>query len=491
MHAESEKEDHQNFERGINRVKKTHAIIFALISFIIMGLMILCTGCGGGSGGGGGSVGGGDGFIAPTQPTGPTAPVTPVTPVTTGGRGSFHVKINAPHHDQSSQKSKVIPYDTESLQVVITGDGIPLAVPVTGTIPDISVTQDLTIPDIPTGSHIATITLYDGDGTIMAQRKHCFYLRANTIEDAGNIDLGVALMPDGTGGYSASPDIIDVPIGTTLFFENWDDAYGHAVTVADNYHPPLTLGCAAINEMQEAVEPNTPASYSFGTILFANAGFWKYTGADYTGNASARILTYDVPKLTSITPPLDLNHDTDVSFSLVGTCFGTSQDMVDGTVQFFDINTGLPAGTVTITAWGDQLITGIVNIPESRYRVVVTVRGQDTIDLVDFTSGDYVELETITPDTDSSNASSLVSFTLDGTHFGTQGAPSKVEFRDVDTGTVVAATIATWTDTQITGTVTIPGGKWLVIVTDNHNQSTIDDVVYFYKGVGSWTGTVQ
>ncbi|MGV8118948.1 MAG: hypothetical protein AB2L14_04200 [Candidatus Xenobiia bacterium LiM19] len=85
-------------------------------------------------------------------------------------------------------------------------------------------------------------------------------------------------------------------------------------------------------------------------------------------------------------------------------------------------------------------------------------------------------------DYDTKTASSTVTFTLTGTGFGANQAAvsGKVEFKNVDAAGTVEATVSTWNDTTITGSIDIPQGTYRVIVTADGRES-VGKVIY-YKG---------
>jgi len=83
---------------------------------------------------------------------------------------------------------------------------------------------------------------------------------------------------------------------------------------------------------------------------------------------------------------------------------------------------------------------------------------------------------------DSENDSSEVSFSVFGSHL--MGTGATVTFTDVDFGTVYTGTVNSSTDGELKGTITIPGGKYVINVTVGGKTST--EVVYFYKGSGTY-----
>ncbi|MEQ8191979.1 MAG: hypothetical protein ABRQ39_28700 [Candidatus Eremiobacterota bacterium] len=75
-----------------------------------------------------------------------------------------------------------------------------------------------------------------------------------------------------------------------------------------------------------------------------------------------------------------------------------------------------------------------------------------------------------------------MNFSVSGSHLS--GTSVNVTFTDVDSGTVYTGTVNSFTDVELEGTITIPGGKYLIEVTVGGKTST--DVLYFYKGTGTY-----
>ena len=111
----------------------------------------------------------------------------------------------------------------------------------------------------------------------------------------------------------------------------------------------------------------------------------------------------------------------------------------------------------------------------------VTVYGPQLLSIVDGDGNDY----------DPDDASTLVQFTLTGQDFGPDQASVSglVTFYDTATFTGQAATINTWSDTEITGEITIPGEKYFVEVTTRSINTT--DLVYYFKGAGAYEVWVE
>ncbi|MEQ8171431.1 MAG: hypothetical protein ABRQ38_21260 [Candidatus Eremiobacterota bacterium] len=90
-------------------------------------------------------------------------------------------------------------------------------------------------------------------------------------------------------------------------------------------------------------------------------------------------------------------------------------------------------------------------------------------------------------DKDPENSNSDVLFSVFGSHLSGTGV--KVTFTDAVSGTVYTGTVDSLTDGEIKGTITIPGGRYLIKVTVGGKTS--GNAVYFYKGAGNYTVTVE
>ncbi|MEQ8171892.1 MAG: hypothetical protein ABRQ38_23575, partial [Candidatus Eremiobacterota bacterium] len=136
-------------------------------------------------------------------------------------------------------------------------------------------------------------------------------------------------------------------------------------------------------------QPVTAEVFPAINNLFNTQGQFDYDGQ------TGRVLVYGLPTLTSVTPDKDsTNGTTDVSFTLAGTNFGTSQASVNGAVRFIQVNENDPNnpwGTVynpsSFTSWSNTSIAGTINLPSGKYRIEVSARGENTTETVFFYKG--------------------------------------------------------------------------------------------------------
>ncbi|MEQ8172762.1 MAG: formylglycine-generating enzyme family protein, partial [Candidatus Eremiobacterota bacterium] len=103
-------------------------------------------------------------------------------------------------------------------------------------------------------------------------------------------------------------------------------------------------------------------------------------------------------------------------------------------------------------------------------------------------------LTSVTPDKDTDNGTTYVSFTLTGTNFGTSqasvnGAVRFIQVNENDPnnpwGTVYTiASYGLWSNTSIRGSINLPAGKYRIEVSARGENTT--EAVFFYKGTGNY-----
>jgi hypothetical protein len=355
--------------------------ISALLCLLAM-LLFAATGCGGSGSSGGGMSYSGGGDTVPPGATNPTTPGNPAAPAPTTGSdlktGTFTVTVLTPGGGERGDK--VIPYRASHLYVTMTSEtGVP-AVPAAELAISGPGPHTLAINLVPVGLHIATIEIWtasggsSGGGTLLAQRKHGFYMTAGGTATTGTLSMGVAI-----AGSLAVPGKIDIPQNTTLFFEN-QDAVAQTVTLRCLPLADKTTG--AINPPDAQTQPGTPATYYAAALAFlpADTGTWTYVSPAGMTLPNYRVLVYAPPTLTAVGPTNDTtNTDSVVTFTITGTGFGTDQASVNGVVDFIDaITSALNPNAPNITSWGDTTIQGTVLIAGGKWYPQVTVRGVTT-----------------------------------------------------------------------------------------------------------------
>ena len=367
---------------------KKYSILLAIFILAI----ILIAGCGGG----GGTTGVVPNNGITTNPVDPTA--TPGTLVEVPGNpsnptvpsnvptGTFKMEVKFPGSGAGLRAKELtgsdLPYNSHTLRVTITGEVI--TTPLTGERTDLDPTgagtYTLTVSNVPVGLNTATIEVLDGSSNLLCHRKHGFYMTPGTTEGPGLILLGIAIQSDG----SYIPQNVDIPAGSTLMFQNQD--YNNDRTASMNTGA-VTVG--PIGHASHITQPVTAEVFPVLNHVFNTAGQFNYDGQ------SGRVLVYGLPTLTSVTPDKDsTNGTTSVGFTLTGTNFGTSQAGVNGAVRFIQAqenDPNNPWGTSynvsNITSWGNTSIAGSVELPEGKYRIEVSVRGENTTEAVYFYKG--------------------------------------------------------------------------------------------------------
>jgi formylglycine-generating enzyme required for sulfatase activity len=364
---------------------KKYSILFAIFILAI----VLIAGCGGG--------GGTTGVVPNNVTTNPADPTpTPGTLVQVPGNptnpgnptlpsnlptGTFKVEVKFPGAGAGADIKELIgsdlPYNSHTLKVTITGEAI--ATSIMGERNDLDPTgagtYTLTVPNVPVGLNTATIEVLDPGGNLLCQRKHGFYMTPGATEGPGLILLGVAIQGDG----SYVPVNIDIPAGSSISFQNHD--YTNDRTASMN-GGAVTVG--PIGHATHITQPVTAEVFPAENHLFNTSGQFNYDGQ------SGRVLVYGLPTVTSIVDGDGDNKDSvtgssTVTFTLAGTNFGTSQTSVNGAVRFIQVNENDPnnpwgaVSTVSnFTSWTNTSIQGSIDLAGGKYRVEISVRGENT-----------------------------------------------------------------------------------------------------------------
>ncbi len=354
-----------------------------------------------GCGGGGGSTGvipnnGSVTTIDPTATPGTLVEV-PNNPTTTPGStipsnlptGTFKVEVQFPGSGSGVRAKDLagsdLPYNSHTLRVTITGEAISTSI--TGERNDLDPTgagtYTLTVSNVPVGLNTATIEVLAPSGNLLCHRKHGFYMTPGATEGPSLIQLGIAIGPDG----SCNPQEIDIPAGTDLLFQNQDYDNDRQIWLNG-----LTLGIGPIAHAEHITQPVTAEVFHTESHLFDMAGTYNY---DPGYGGPGRILVYGLPVLTGIANNSDPSNDySAVNFTLTGDNFGLSRDSVNGDIRFIQVNEGDPNnpwgssfGGAFINEWTDDYITGTIELSPGKYRIEVTVRGENTTEQVIFYKG--------------------------------------------------------------------------------------------------------
>ncbi|MEQ8172704.1 MAG: YCF48-related protein [Candidatus Eremiobacterota bacterium] len=366
---------------------------YSILLIISILSIMLIAGCGGGGSTGVIPNNGSVTTIDPTATPGTLVEV-PGNPTTTPGStipsnlptGTFKVEVQFPGAGSGLRAKDLtgsdLPYNSHTLRVTITGEAI--ATSIVGERNDLDPTgagtYTLTVSNIPVGLNTATIEVLDPSGNLLCQRKHGFYMTPGATEGPGLILLGVAIQSDG----SYVPQNIDIPAGSSISFQNHD--YTNDRTASMN-SGAVTVG--PIGHAAHITQPVTAEVFPAVNNLFNTQGQFDYDGQ------TGRVLVYGLPTLTSVSPEGDsTNGTTSVGFTLTGTNFGTSQSSVNGAVNFIQVNENDPNnpwGTVynpsSFTSWSNTSIVGTINLPAGKYRIEVSVRGENTTETVFFYKG--------------------------------------------------------------------------------------------------------
>ena len=271
-------------------------------------------------------------------------PENPGEPESSGG-GTFTISLKVPGPGSSSAKedlsASVIPWGSKTLKVTITGEFIDTPVVETEDISDGGI-HTLTMEDVPVGLNLATIEVLDESSGVMAQRKYGFFMTSGETVSAGPISLGVAIESTGL----CNPQVMYIPVGTTIYFENQD--YDNSRTVTLN---PGSITTGSISQAEHAVQPGTPDVFYSASYTFNTAGEYVYeNGFGGDGTDSYKIEVYELPSVTSLEDGDGDVYDSNnyslppINFTITGENFGADKDSVEGDVTFYKSFDWVPVG---------------------------------------------------------------------------------------------------------------------------------------------------
>ena len=310
---------------------------YVVLSAVLVIIFTVFAGCGGG----------GTNSAVPSveNQTGNTGniPENPGEPESITG-GTFTISLKVPGPVSSSSKedlsASVIPWGSKTLKVTITGEFIDTPVVETEDISDGGI-HTLTMEDVPVGLNLATIEVLDESSGVMAQRKYGFFMTSGETISAGPISLGVAIENTGL----CNPQVMYIPVGTTIYFENQD--YDNSRTVTLN---PGSITTGSISQAEHAVQPGTPDVFYSASYTFDTAGEYIYeNGFGGDGTDSYKIEVYELPSVTSFEDGdgdvYDSNNSSSpINFTITGENFGPDKDSIDGEVTFYKSFDWVPVG---------------------------------------------------------------------------------------------------------------------------------------------------
>jgi formylglycine-generating enzyme required for sulfatase activity len=338
-----------------------------LVIILMMAVTCCISGCGGSGTGGGAAFGGGSGQTSLTAAQTGNSTGTDNSAAASGKTGTFTVTVQLPKPAKSRKvNGKVIPYGYSSLKVAIQGEATTKTDTSTITL-DGDNKYQRAISGVPVGLNVATIQILDASNNVLAQRTHGFYMTAGGTAEAGTAGSPLPMGVSVTGG-ACSPLNIDIPKGTTLFFENLDDTT-RTVTVHCDGKTDKTVNLDAATV---STDPDTPAIYPYKSIAFDSdddVGTWSYTSPSATGT----VLVSDNPAITALTKRASQEGE---EITITGTGF---RDQANGTVTFGGI------AATTISSWSDTSIKATVPTGAKSGPLVVTAHGLSSSNNIGFT----------------------------------------------------------------------------------------------------------
>lgn len=385
---------------------KRYATIFSVI--IIVACAAMMSGCGGG----------GKSGQAVRTPT---------------GSAKFTFKIPRAQSRAAGRAAGLIPQNTVSLKISISGDD--MAEPIEKTVTDFSDVTVVVIGDIPIGERYFVITAMDGNNNIIA----------SSAEIAEILDQQVSVMHSELGitfveGSGAFPSSIQLDIGDTLNVKNFLDVQSYALSIPGTDCPPTGLAFSINSQL--ACTFTQPGTYhlvangqTLATITVASA---TQTTSIFKADASSEI-GYG-------RPPLDVNFAGRVASSASGTAT-FAWDFGDG-------------GTST-----DQNPTHKFNVVGDYIVSFTATSGSNTnTDFVNVHIANLPAPKVLSISPASGSAGAATNVTINGTNFQ-NGATVQI-------GGTVALNVVVVEDSQITATVPagMGAGTYDVSVTNPDGQ---------------------
>lgn len=245
-------------ERHSTALYPAGKLLLLSVVFCFFLILLALSGCGSGSMGG----------DIPGDTTNPGRPGTFIVTVSLPSRPSSQPSPER----QEVAASRFLPSGTKWLKVVISGENITghFTQPDNLDIGTGAGTYTMTVSSVPVGLNEALIQVLDSGSSVLAQRKHGFYMTpGGTVSPPGTLHMGVAIKSDG----SCDPQNITVPQDTVLYYENWDAANDRTVML---WPGSLTIG--PITKVNLGSNPSTPKTFYASSYTFSTPGDYYYYG---------------------------------------------------------------------------------------------------------------------------------------------------------------------------------------------------------------------
>ena len=131
--------------------------------------------------------------------------------------GTYKLRIIWP---DKLPESRVIPSQTASISVTVTGFGLSSPVLTSVSRAGTASSVSIVIQNLPAGHKVALIKALDAYSNLLAQRKDSFVIYNAGTQDSGNVPLGVVITGNETNPVFEPSDIY-VPMNSEVYFQNW------------------------------------------------------------------------------------------------------------------------------------------------------------------------------------------------------------------------------------------------------------------------------
>jgi hypothetical protein len=293
------------------------------------------------------------------------------------------IPVNQQNVDNNT--GRVIPWNTESIKVTLTGDGIRGERIETQ---NLSESHIVIMEEIPTGLKNLFIELksgLNGGGDTIAVVRHSVYMSAGSTISL-NKSMGVGLISQ----TEVVPVEIQININSVLFFQKWfcsgDDYRVHLMGPVEKYSP-------GIRDRTGGDAPPEPYVYYSASIDFDLTGIYSYLAP---AHGDARIIVYDPASVridsvrgmdeTYSTIFYDTtNESSAVYIKINGVGFG-NRIMNGGRLRLIDAVTEIEHNQSNFIYTGgnqkwtiDEIQVRVNNLPGGKYIVVLRTNDEDTL----------------------------------------------------------------------------------------------------------------
>lgn len=227
--------------------------------------------------------------------------------------------------------SKYISAGKSTVRVTLTGDGLSSA-----SVTTYNYASTITVSNVPVGYKTAKIEILDANGNLIGERIFTLYVKPGAVTVA-SATIGITVTDTGF-----SPQIIEIPTGTTLVWVN-NGSNSHKLIQSDGTNLGIMLPGQSIS------------------VTFSTANTITYFLDSISSGISGTILVTQTPVISAVNPAYGAVGDT---ITIIGTGFGNVQHI--NTVTFGNKN-------ATVSSWSNTQIVATVPAGMTTGTVFVTV----------------------------------------------------------------------------------------------------------------------